>query len=93
MISCERADASLFLAAFVVLRDPAAPAEVTSLSAILKHELRRAGSVVPSVIRFIDALPMSASGKTDTAKLREAIAAESVHQRECVMLGPFFSFL
>lgn len=70
VVACERDETGTFLVAFVVMQTMVEPAEETTLKARLKHDLRRIGSVIPSVIRFVSSLPLSANGKTDLARLK-----------------------
>ena len=59
------------LCAFVVLSNDAPVSKHAELRAELKHNLRRAGSAIPSVIRFVQSLPLTSSGKVDAARLQE----------------------
>ena len=79
VFSCERLEGSRFLAAFVVTSSPTvSQPDSLTVTVMLKHALRRAGVAVPSVVRLVSALPLNASGKTDTNRLREMLRDQSI---------------
>lgn len=77
VLSCERPDGSHFLAAFVVASLKASQLDPLTVTVMLKHALRREGVAVPSVVRLLAALPLNASGKIDTNRLREILHDQS----------------
>ncbi|MDQ1856680.1 non-ribosomal peptide synthetase [Chryseobacterium sp. WLY505] len=63
-----------YLIAFVVL-DPGAVADISSVRNALKEELP--GYMIPAQIIFIDKIPLTANGKTDTRLLKELADKEA----------------
>lgn len=68
VVAVEHTDDAAYLCAFVVSANTSlSPME---MSARIKHNLRRLGSAVPSVVSFLSSLPLSSSGKVDVVKLK-----------------------
>lgn len=74
VISKETEGSTQYLIAFVVLK-PEAEKDVSSVRNALKEELP--GYMIPAQIVFIDKIPLTANGKTDTQSLKELADKEA----------------
>ncbi|MBB6332467.1 amino acid adenylation domain-containing protein/thioester reductase-like protein [Chryseobacterium sediminis] len=74
VISKETEGSTQYLIAFVVLK-PEAEKDVSSVRNALKEELP--GYMIPAQIVFIDKIPLTANGKTDTQVLKELADKEA----------------
>jgi amino acid adenylation domain-containing protein/thioester reductase-like protein len=74
VIGKETEGSTKYLIAFVVLK-PEATTDISSVRNALKEELP--GYMIPAQIIFIDAIPLTANGKTDTHALKELADQEA----------------